>query len=42
MTSAQPQQINIADLDLQQLADVRRQLEEVNIPLFVRVCTGRS
>lgn len=42
MTSAQPQQINIADLDLQQLADVRRQLEEVNIPLFVRVCTDRS
>ncbi|KAF8556665.1 Prefoldin alpha subunit [Imleria badia] len=28
MTSSQPQQINIADLDIQQLADVRRQLEE--------------
>ncbi|KAG8215850.1 Prefoldin subunit-domain-containing protein [Butyriboletus roseoflavus] len=28
MTSSQPQQINVADLDIQQLADVRRQLEE--------------
>ncbi|KAH7912116.1 Prefoldin subunit-domain-containing protein [Hygrophoropsis aurantiaca] len=28
MASPQPQQINIADLDIQQLADVRRQLEE--------------
>ncbi|KAG1893348.1 Prefoldin subunit-domain-containing protein [Suillus fuscotomentosus] len=27
-TSSQPQQINVADLDLQQLSDVRRQLEE--------------
>ncbi|KAL4071860.1 Prefoldin subunit-domain-containing protein [Scleroderma yunnanense] len=27
-TTAQPQQINIADLDIQQLAEVRRQLEE--------------
>ncbi|KZT03052.1 Prefoldin-domain-containing protein [Laetiporus sulphureus 93-53] len=27
-SSAQPQQINVADLDLPQLADVRRQLEE--------------
>ncbi|KAH7886753.1 Prefoldin alpha subunit [Phlebopus sp. FC_14] len=28
MASAQPQHINVADLDVQQLADVRRQLEE--------------
>ncbi|OCH89507.1 Prefoldin-domain-containing protein [Obba rivulosa] len=28
MASPQPQQINVADLDLPQLADVRRQLEE--------------
>ncbi|KAH7925743.1 Prefoldin alpha subunit [Leucogyrophana mollusca] len=28
MASPQPQQINVADLDIQQLADVRRQLEE--------------
>jgi prefoldin alpha subunit len=28
-TPSQPQQINVADLDLQQLSDVRRQLEEV-------------
>ena len=28
-TSPQPQQINVTDLDLTQLADVRRQLEEV-------------
>ncbi|KIJ67314.1 hypothetical protein HYDPIDRAFT_127204 [Hydnomerulius pinastri MD-312] len=28
MASAQSQQINVADLDIQQLADVRRQLEE--------------
>lgn len=28
-TSSQPQQINVTDLDLPQLADVRRQLEEV-------------
>lgn len=27
-TSSQPQQINVTDLDLPQLADVRRQLEE--------------
>ncbi|KIM64596.1 hypothetical protein SCLCIDRAFT_15177 [Scleroderma citrinum Foug A] len=27
-TTTQPQQINIADLDIQQLAEVRRQLEE--------------
>ncbi|KAG1820031.1 Prefoldin subunit-domain-containing protein [Suillus variegatus] len=27
-TPSQPQQINVADLDLQQLSDVRRQLEE--------------
>jgi prefoldin alpha subunit len=33
MASSQPQQINIADLDIQQLSDVRRQLEEVNFPL---------
>ena len=29
MASSQPQQINVSDLDIQQLADVRRQLEEV-------------
>lgn len=34
MASSQPQQINVADLDIQQLADVRRQLEEVNFPPF--------
>lgn len=34
MASAQPQQINVADLDLQQLADVRRQLEEVDYLVF--------
>ncbi|KAN0078332.1 Prefoldin subunit domain containing protein [Tylopilus felleus] len=28
MASSQPQQINVSDLDIQQLADVRRQLEE--------------
>ncbi|KAG2148868.1 Prefoldin [Suillus clintonianus] len=27
-TASQPQQINVADLDLQQLSDVRRQLDE--------------
>ncbi|KAG9312676.1 Prefoldin-domain-containing protein [Chiua virens] len=30
MASSQPQQINVADLDIQQLSDVRRQLEEVD------------
>lgn len=29
MASAQPQQINLSELDLPQLADVRRQLEDV-------------
>jgi len=28
-TTAAPQQINVADLDLPQLAEVKRQLEEV-------------
>jgi prefoldin alpha subunit len=28
-TTAEPQQINVADLDLPQLAEVKRQLEEV-------------
>lgn len=28
-SSSQPQQINVSDLDIQQLADVRKQLEEV-------------
>jgi hypothetical protein len=30
---AAPQQINVADLDVTQLADVRRQLEEVALDL---------
>ena len=42
MASSQPQQINVADLDIQQLADVRRQLEEVNLPLFSLVGTADS
>jgi len=29
-SGSQSQQINVADLDLQQLSDVRRQLEEVS------------
>ena len=32
MATAQPQQINITDLDIQQLAEVRRQLEEASPP----------
>ncbi|KAF7797001.1 hypothetical protein EIP86_008193 [Pleurotus ostreatoroseus] len=32
MAAAPPQQIDLADLDLQQLADVRRQLEEASPP----------
>lgn len=36
MASSQSQQINVADLDIQQLSDVRRQLEEVNLPLCFR------
>lgn len=36
-SSAQPQQINVTDLDLSQLADVRRQLEEV---LRFPLCTA--
>ena len=31
MSSPPPQQINVADLDVPQLADVRRQLEEVRL-----------
>ena len=42
MAAPQPQQINVADLDIQQLADVRRQLEEVNFPLFSRVDSADS
>ena len=30
MAQATPQQINVGDLDISQLADVRRQLEEVS------------
>ncbi len=30
-TSQQPQQINVTDLDLPQLVDVKKQLEEVHI-----------
>jgi len=30
-SGSQPQQINVSDLDLQQLSDVRRQLEEVPV-----------
>ena len=36
MASSQPQQINVADLDLSQLADVKRQLEEVDIVILLR------
>ena len=32
MSSPPTQQINVADLDVPQLADVRRQLEEVRLP----------
>ena len=42
MASSQPQQINVADLDIQQLSDVRRQLEEVNFPLFSLVGSADS
>ncbi|KAH0835695.1 Prefoldin subunit-domain-containing protein [Lanmaoa asiatica] len=42
MASPQPQQINVADLDTQQLADVRRQLEEVNLPPFSLVHSADS
>jgi hypothetical protein len=31
MASSQPQQVNVADLELPQLADVKRQLDEVRI-----------
>lgn len=41
MASPQQQQINISDLDLPQLADVKRQLEEVGIEpcLFLKLTT---
>jgi hypothetical protein len=35
--TAAPQQINVADLDLPQLAEVKRQLEEVRALLISRV-----
>jgi hypothetical protein len=38
-SGSQPQQVNVADLDLQQLSDVRRQLEEVPVQcdIFLRL-----
>lgn len=42
MASPQPQPINVADLDIQQLADVRRQLEEVNFPFSSLVDSADS
>ena len=39
-TPSQPQQINVTDLDLPQLADVRRQLEEVHQAYHPRLRMG--
>ena len=32
----QPQQVDITDIDIQQSADIRRQLEEVSLPIACR------
>jgi len=37
-SGSQPQQINVADLNLQQLSDVRRQLEEVACTVRYILC----
>lgn len=37
--SAQPQSINVADLDVSQLSDVRKQLEEVSLYTSLELLT---